>query len=365
MKIAVVGTRGVPNLMGGIETHCEELYPRIVRRGYDVMIFRRDCYVHDHLTEYQGCHLIDVNTPKIKSLEVIVHTFKAILAAKRLGADVVHIHAIGPALLAPVARLLGMKVVLTHHGSDYEREKWRWYAKEVLRLGEWVGMHFANRVIVISQGIKDAMGRKYGREDCTLIYNGVPEPEFCDFPDYFLELRIEKGKYLLGMSRIEEEKNLHHLIEAFVRMKADGRRQMEDMKLVIAGDTYFETNYSKHFKEMAQRNQVVLTGFVKGKKLHSLLTHARCFILPSSHEGLPISLLEAMSYRVPVVVSDIPANLEVGLDTSCYFPVGDVEALAEKLQKNVDESPHSVDYDISKYNWDVIADQVCKVYQSL
>ena len=99
--------------------------------------------------------------------------------------------------------------------------------------------------------------------------------------------------------------------------------------------------------------------------MHSLLSHARCFVLPSSHEGLPIALLEAMSYHLPVIVSDIPANKEIGLEKSCYFPVGDVDALATKLQKNVDGAYHKVEYDISKYNWDVIADQVCRIYQSL
>lgn len=359
MKVAVVGTRGIPNMMGGIETHCEELYSRVVQHGYDITIFRRSSYVHDRLTDYQGCHLVDVGTPRMASLEVIVHTFKAILAAKRLGSDVVHIHAIGPALLAPIARLLGMKVVLTHHGSDYERDKWKWYAKAVLRIGEWLGMKFANKVIVISQGIKDAMEKKYGREDCVLIYNGVTEPKSCDYPEYFLELGIEKGKYVLGMSRIEEEKNLHHII------KACSKIDMKGCRLVIAGDTYFETKYSQQFQEMAERNHVVLAGFVKGRKLHSLLTNARCFVLPSSHEGLPIALLEAMSYHLPVLVSNIPANKEIGLEKSCYFPVGDVDALAAKLQKNMNEVYHHVEYDISKYNWDVIADQVCKVYQSL
>lgn len=359
MKVAVVGTRGIPNLMGGIETHCEELYPRIVERGFDVTIIRRSGYSDDHLTDYQGCRLVDVPSPKINSLEVIVHTFKAIFTAKRLGADVVHIHAIGPALLAPIVRLLGMKVVLTHHGSDYERDKWKWYAKVVLRIGEWLGMKYANRVIVISQGIKDAMARKYGREDCALIYNGVSEAECCDYPDYFTELGIEKGKYVLGMSRIEEEKNLHHLIMACSKL------DMKGCRVVIAGDTYYETNYSRKLKELARQHQVVLTGFVRGKKLHSLLTNAKCFVLPSSHEGLPIALLEAMSYQLPVIVSDIPANKEIGLEPESYFHVGDVDELSRKIHTYIVKEKYRVNYHLEKYDWNRIADQVRTVYQSL
>ena len=359
MKIAVIGTRGVPGMMGGIETHCEELYPRVARRGHEIVIFRRKAYVHDGLTEYEGCRLVDIGTPRVSSLEVIVHSFKAVVAARRMRADVVHIHAIGPALVAPLARLLGMKVVLTHHGSDYERDKWKWYAKAVLKAGEWMGAKCANQLIVISQGIKSFMEQRYGRRDCQLIYNGVPEPSFCDQPAYFAELGIESGKYILGMSRLEEEKNLHHLIAACAQ--AD----MKGCRLVIAGDTYFETKYSRRLRELAGEHGVVMTGFVKGDKLHALLTHARCFVLPSSHEGLPIALLEAMSYGLPVIVSDIAANVEMGLAADSYFPLGDVQALRRKIQDNINKEVSHEQYDLTKYGWDRIADQVSRVYQSL
>ena len=140
---------------------------------------------------------------------------------------------------------------------------------------------------------------------------------------------------------------------------------MKDYKLVLAGDTDFEDEYSRGLKEMARKNGVVLTGFIKGRKLHSLLTNCCCYCLPSSHEGLPIALLEAMSYKVPVVVSDIPANLEVGLPKENYFPCGNVEALAEKLTEVVSKPLQKVDYDMGKYDWDKIAKQVDGVYKSL
>jgi len=137
MKIVVVGTRGIPNILGGVETHCEELFPRIANnKDFDVTIIRRKSYVHDNLTEYNGVHLIDIKAPKSESLEALVHTFKAIIIAKKLHADIVHIQAIGPALLTPFARLLGMKVVFTHHGPDYDRDKWGKIAKATLKLGE-------------------------------------------------------------------------------------------------------------------------------------------------------------------------------------------------------------------------------------
>ena len=375
MKIVVTGTRGIPNVMGGVETHCEELFPRIAAMGEDVTVIRRASYVSDGLTEWKGVKLVDIATPKKKSFEAIVHTFRAINKAKRLGAEVLHVHAIGPALLVPYARLLGIKVVFTHHGPDYDRDKWGTAAKMILKLGERMGCMFANEVIVISDVIKNLIARKYGRtEHVHLIYNGVPSPEICDYPEYFEELGIEKGKYILGMCRFVPEKNLHHLVAAFAEMnkglkgeKVKGLKgeKVNGLKLVLAGDTDFEDEYSRGLKEMARKNGVVLTGFIKGRKLHSLLTNCCCYCLPSSHEGLPIALLEAMSYKVPVVVSDIPANLEVGLPKEDYFPCGDVKALAEKLREVVSKPLRPVDYDMGKYDWDKIAKQVDDVYKGL
>lgn len=366
MKIVVTGTRGIPNVMGGVETHCEELFPRMARRGFDVTVVRRSDYVKDGLKEWEGVKLVDIDSPKRKSFEAIIHTFRAINEAKRMGADVVHIHAIGPALLVPYARMLGMRVVFTHHGPDYDRDKWGMAAKVMLKLGERMGCMFADEVIVISGVIRNLIKRKYGRTSHVhLIYNGVSRPEVCDYPEYFSELGIEKGKYILGMCRFVPEKNLHHLVAAFAQVKAEELRGKKDsgIRLVLAGDTDFEDDYSRGLKEMARKNGVILTGFIKGKKLHSLLTNCRAYCLPSSHEGLPIALLEAMSYGVRVVVSDIPANLEVGLADGDYFPVGNVEALAEKLKGVIGQPVQHIDYDMAKYDWEKIADRVAEVYR--
>ena len=369
MKIVVTGTRGIPNVMGGVETHCEELFPRIARRGFDVTVIRRSSYINDGLTEWNGVRLVDVESPKKKSFEAIIHTFRAINEAKRLGADVLHIHAIGPALLVPYAKLLGMKVVFTHHGPDYDRDKWGTAAKAVLKLGERMGCMFADDVIVISDVIRNLIKRKYGRtQRVHLIYNGVSRSEVCDYPEYFEELGIEKGKYILGMCRFVPEKNLHHLVAAFSRLKNEqlkSKNAGDDIKLVLAGDTDFEDDYSRSLKETARKSGVVLTGFIKGRQLHSLLTNCRCYCLPSSHEGLPIALLEAMSYGVKVIVSDIPANKEVGLPESDYFPVGDVDALTAKLKDVISQPLQHFDYDMKKYDWEKIADQVAEIYKNL
>lgn len=365
MKIVVTGTRGIPNIMGGVETHCEELFPRIAERGFDVTVIRRTNYVKDDLTEWKGVKLVDVDSPKKKSFEAIIHTFRAINRAKRLGADILHIHAIGPALLVPYAKMLGMKVVFTHHGPDYDRDKWGFAAKSMLKLGERMGCMFADEVIAISDVIRNLIKQKYNRtRHVHLIYNGVSQPEICDYPEYFNELGIEKGKYILGMCRFVPEKNLHHLISAYAQVKNEELIVQKDsgIKLVLAGDTDFEDDYSRGLKEMARKNGIILTGFIKGRKLHSLLTNCRAYCLPSSHEGLPIALLEAMSYGVKVIVSDIPANLEVGLQKDDYFPVGNVGVLAARLKDVIEQPLQHIDYDMKKYNWEKIADQVADVY---
>ena len=358
MKIVVTGTRGIPNILGGIETHCEELYPRIVANGYNVTLIRRKKYVQDAFIEYKGVHLMDINTVNSKHFESFIHTLKAIWKAKKLQADVLHIHAIGNALLMPVARIFGLKTVFTHHGPDYDRDKWGKVAKFMLRLGERMGVKYANEVIVISDVINTIIKEKYHRSDAHLIYNGVPAPKFIEDTGYLDSLGVTSKKYIFAMGRFVPEKNFHQLIKAFSSL--DNR---DGYKLVLAGDADFDDEYSRELKKMALENEVILTGFIRGDKLHELLTHASVFVLPSSHEGLPISLLEAMSYELPAIVSDIPANLAIGLSSDSYFPVGNEEKLMEKLRKTIEEKPMKRKYQLDSYQWDNIAKHTIKVYE--
>jgi len=353
----VAGTRGIPDIPGGVETHCEELFPRIAAKGIEVYLLRRKKYIHDSLKEYKGVHLIDINTPKKKYTEAIIHTARAIWIAKKLHADLIHIHAIGPALLTPLARLLGLKVVFTHHGPDYDRTKWGPWAKKVLRLGEKLGCRYANKIIVISQVIDKLVTEKYGRIDTHLIHNGVSDPDFVEETVYLDQLGIASGNYIISIGRFVPEKNFHQLIHVFSSLKA------ENCKLVLVGDTNLEDNYSQMLKQMAKENGTVLTGFIKGKKLHALLTHAKCFILPSLHEGLPISLLEAMTYHLPVIVSNIPANAEIGLPKDSYFQVNDEQQLENKIKRIINSPLQRINYSMNDYDWDIIAEQVTKVYE--
>lgn len=360
-KIVVTGTRGIPHILGGVETHCEELFPRIAERGFDVTLIRRKNYVKDHLTSYKGVHLFDIPNIQKKSFEAIVHTFRAIWVAKRkFHAEILHIHAVGPALLTPFARLLGMKVVFTHHGPDYDRKKWGKTAKFMLRFGERMGCTFANEVIVISQVINNLIQQKYGRMDAHLIPNGVSIPTKTDDTSYLKALGTEANAYIFAMGRFVPEKNFHLLVKAFSDLNLPG------YQLIIAGDADIEDDYSRKLKSAAAQNGVILTGFIKGEKLWTLLSHARLFVLPSSHEGLPIALLEAMSYGLPVLASDIPANQEVNLPASCYFHYDDhltSDRLAEALLRRLNDATQS-SYDLTAYDWNRIAEQTAAVYQA-
>lgn len=360
MKIAVTGTRGFPNVIGGVETHCEEVFSRLAAKGYDITVFRRTGYCHDNLQEYKGVKLYNMSHPKSKILEAFIHTFKAVFVAKyKLHADVIHIHAIGPSLMCPLARLLGMKVIVTHHGPDYDRDKWGFIAKTILRIGEWSAVRFANEMIVISNVIFYHIVQSFGRNDMHLIYNGVPPAKRMTDYSYLDKIGVEPYKYIFAMGRFVPEKQFHLLIDAWRQTQHDGFR------LVIAGDCNIADSYSKKLKQLATENNVILTGFIKGDPLYTLLTFAHTFVLPSTHEGHPIALLEAMSYDLPVIVSSIPANEEIRLKASCYFPVGSTPALVKRLSETLRKRPgYRVKYDMRSYNWDNITKQIEKVYKN-
>lgn len=362
MKIFVTGTRGIPDIPGGVEKHCEELFPRIAARGHEVLLCTRSCYVTQRLEEWRGIRLIRCYAPRIKSFEAIVHTFIALLKARLHNPDVVHIHAIGPSLLTPFARILGLKVVVTNHGPDYNRQKWGKLAKAVLQLGEKMGGLYANEVIVISTVIEDIIKRRCGRES-NLIYNGVTFPDKSERKDYLSRIGAEPGKYVLSVARLVPEKGLHDLIDAF-------RSLNSEYKLIIAGDADHETGYSRSLKRRAGGDdRIIMTGYITGEPLNQVYSHAGLFVLPSYHEGLPIALLEAMSYGLPVLVSDIPADKEVGLPAERYFRCGDVGDLNKKmemlLRKRLSRIEQKKLYGEieEKYNWDGIAQQTIEVYR--
>ena len=362
-RVMVLGLRGFPHVQGGVETHCEHLLPLLVDLGCHVEAIVRNPYLSSACgPRWRGVRYRRLPAPRSKALEAIVHTFLGVLYASLKRPDILHIQAIGPSLMVPVARLLGLRVVMTHHGPDYDRQKWGRLAKWTLRKGEAWGVRYAHHCIVISQTIRNLVTEKHGVES-TLIPNGITLPELPDSRAALEMFGLEAGKYVLLVSRLVPEKRHMDLIEAFKRASLPG------WKLVLVGASDHPDTYTRNVLELAHRTPgVVTTGFQTGQPLRELYTHAGVFVLPSSHEGLPIALLEALSYGLPVLASDIPANLEVGLDQSCYFKLSAVDELATKLagaaEIHITETQrrHTRDWVVQRYNWRDIAQRTLSVY---
>lgn len=372
MKIAVLGMRGFPGVQGGVETHCENLYPRLAAKGYEVIVFTRAQYVDPAIKEFKGVKFIPLTCPKNKFLEAFIHTFKGIFAAKKIKADIVHIHAAGPSLFVPMSRLWGMKVVMTNHGPDYMRQKWNTVAKAILRLGERLGSRYANAVICISETIAENIRNKYKRE-VIVIPNGVVIPEILTSDEALGRFNLKKGKYILAVGRFVPEKGFDDLIRAFeIASGGNTGPRNDEWKLVIAGRADHEDKYSRELKELAGKNKdIILTGFLTGKPLQEFYSHAGLFVLPSYYEGLPIVLLEAMSYGLSCIISDIPANREVGLAEERYFNPGDIKGLAAKIKVFINrpfseaERLSQIRHLTEKYDWNKIAEETLKVYQEI
>ncbi len=365
MKIVVVGTRGFPGVQGGVETHCRQLYPSLADRGCNITAFARTPYVDSKPYTYQGVSVIPLSCPGNKFLEAFVHTFKGVVKAHKLRPDILHIHAVGPSLFVPLARLLGMKVVITNHGPDYNRMKWPPAARMFLRFCERIGIVFANEVITVSGSIADDIKKKYGRES-VVIPNGVDLPSPLDTENALRKYGLRKGGYILAVGRFVPEKGFDDLIDAFNRLR------LKDRKLVIAGDADHEDKYSQALKAKAGSNDnIILTGFITGEPLHELYSHAGLFVLPSYHEGLPIVLLEAMSYGLSCIASDIPANRNVELDGERFFEAGNVSLLADRIAEfinrpwDAEERKKQIGLIAEKYNWGKIADMTLEVYRKV
>ncbi len=368
IKVFVIGIRGFPGVAGGVETHCEQLYPRLVRMGMDVTVFTRTPYIRreSRRAKWRGVKFINIWTPKNQHLEAIIHTFLGVVTARFHSPDVLHFHAIGPSLLVPLAKALGMKVVVTDHGPDYLRAKWGKVSRKVLELGEVMAARFADKIIVISSGIRDLIRSKYGRRDLCLIPNGVNPPRPVPPGPTLERFALQPGGYVLSACRFVPEKGLLDLIAAYQSLDHPG------FKLVLAGGADHENECSRAIAAAGRRDdRIVLPGFLSGPPLAELFAHAGLFVLPSYYEGLPIALLEALSYGLPVLVSGIPPHREVPLPEERYFPAGDTRRLAEKMRdlfsRGITEEEKSRQRKLLEgtYNWDRIAEQTREVYRLL
>ena len=371
-RIAFIGQRGVPATIGGIEHHVEEIGSRLVARGHDVTVFSRSNYTARHLIEHRGMHVRYIPTAPTKHLEALVHSGLSTAAAMAPGpnrADILHFHAIGPSVFTPLPRALTRRgVVLTIHGLDYDRDKWGVGARAALRSAGWISAHVPHATITVSRNLADYYLRRYGRE-AHYIPNGVAAPVHRPPRVITERFGLHGGDYALFLGRLVPEKAPDLLLRAFRRVDTAAR-------LVIAGGSSFTDRYVQELEAAAARDsRVLMVGPVRGELLDELYTNAALFVLPSSLEGLALTLLEAASYRLPIVASDIPPNREVlGSDGpgGRLVPSGDEAALAQALATTLgalDDARNGAcrlgDRVIAEYDWDEVTDATEAVYETV
>lgn len=386
MKIAVIGTKGIPVHFGGIERHCEELYPRLADRGHEVTIFVRDWYTQ-YRGLYKGVYLRGAPTLNRKGLDAFMHTAAASLISLRGDFDIVHYHAIGPSLFSFIPKARGMKTVATVHALDWQRAKWGAGAREVLKAGEWASAHFPQRTIVVSRDLQRYFLERYGRE-AVYIPNGVAPVETPRSAELIKDFGIEPGRYILFLGRLVPEKGCHDLIAAYLGSGID-------LPLVVAGGSSHSDEYTADLKRMADDagagnsdqtavsaggspgrasvgRRVIFTGNVEGELLTQLSGHAGLFVLPSMLEGLPIVVLEMLSLGVPVLASDIGPSREVLGDGrfGALYRAGDQADLRIKLMEaleNLGELKKKAEagrkHVLTANDWENIAEETEKVYR--
>ena len=371
LRIAMLGHKRIPSREGGIEIVVEELSTRMVQLGHSVTCYNRKGhhvsgaeFDGEVKSEYKGMKLKTVPTIEKKGLAAVTSSLFASLFAAVGSYDVVHIHAEGPAFFCWLPKLFRKRVIVTVHGIDWQREKWKsGFGSKFIRQGEKNAVKYADEIIVLSKGVKNYFKDTYGRET-RFIPNGVNRPEIQNANLITEKLGLTKDSYILFLGRLVPEKGIRYLVEAFKNVKTD-------KKLVIAGGSSDTDSFMAELKELAKGDdRILFTGFVQGAMLDELYSNAYIYTLPSDLEGMPLSLLEAMSYGNCCLVSDIPECAEVVEDKALIFKKADVKDLQSKLQDACDHSEkvdahkkQAADFICKKYNWDEVVKETMKLYR--
>ncbi|MCC7347752.1 MAG: glycosyltransferase family 4 protein [Variibacter sp.] len=365
LRIAMLGLRGFPPVQGGVESHVAHLSRQLVQLGCQVEAIVRSPYVNGESAPLDaGIRFVSLWAPRIAGVEALVHSFLGVLRAAWTRPDVLHIHAIGPAVFAPLARLFGLRVVVTHHVLNYENEKWGPFGRSVLRVGERLGMRWAQGRIAVSPSLAALMRKTYA-VPVAFIPNGIEPTRPPGRAGILAQYGLERGRYVLTVARIDPQKRQLDLIEAFAKASTHG------WKLALAGGADYSSAYAREVARAAQAaDNVVMLGHQSGDALAELFAHAGVFVLPSGHEGQPIAALEAIGYGCPLILSDIPAHREIVTSASRYVPVGDGAALAHLLGavmrgEQVARIPDAErERMVSLHDWRRIAEQTLAVYEA-
>ncbi|OGL94104.1 hypothetical protein A2239_02570 [Candidatus Uhrbacteria bacterium RIFOXYA2_FULL_40_9] len=328
----MIGQKGIPARAGGIERHVEELSKELAKRGYEILVFCRSWYGKAQ-KNYQGIECLTTPSIRSKHLDAITHTFTSLLRASRENVDIFHIHGVGPSLLAWLPKLLqpSAKVIVTFHCVDRYHQKWNWFARFMLHLGEWVACHMADETITVSQILQHYCQTAYHTQT-TYIPNGTQIPMSRSDVSLLNPFSLQPNTYLMMCSRLVQHKAAHTLIEAWKLLQTEQPTLTKGKKLAIVGGSAFTDDYVQEIKDLAQGDDsIVLTGTQTGETLKALFANAYAIVHPSESEGLPIAILEAMSYGKCVLSSDIPENRELTDVCGLTFETKNVKDLSEKM----------------------------------
>lgn len=371
MKIAMIGHKRIPTREGGIEIVVAELSKRMVALGNEVTAFNRksrhiagSAYNTKRQKNYEGVRIKWIYTPDSSRLNALVYSFFATILAIFGKYDVIHYHAEGPCAMLPLAHFFGKRCVATIHGLDWQRAKWGGFATRFLQFGERCAAKYADEIIVLSENVQQYFLDTYGRKT-NFIPNGIEKP--IKRPACVIEENygLQPNHYLLFLGRIVPEKCVHLLIEAYQKLDTD-------MPLVIAGGASHTSEYEASVKQQAADDKrIIFTGFVQGIELEELFSNAYVYVLPSDLEGMPISLLEAMSFGNCCLTSDIPECTEVCGDKALSFRKGDVDDLREQLSRLL-AHPEIVSayqstaqaYICAQYNWNNVTRDTLALYET-
>ena len=370
LKIAMLGHKRIPSREGGIEIVVEELCTRMAELGHDVTCYNRkghhvsgkdfDNEVSD---TYKGIKIKNVFTIDKRGIAAMTASVTGAIAAAFGKFDVVHFHAEGPCAMLWLPKFFRKRCIATIHGLDHQRAKWGKLASTYIMLGEKCAVKFADEIIVLSEGVQKYFMDTYGRKT-QFIPNGVNRPVLRKADIIKEKFGLEKDSYLLFLGRLVPEKGIRYLIEAFKQVQTD-------KKLVIAGGSSDTEEFAAELKELAKNDaRILFTGFVQGDELDELYSNAYLYVLPSDLEGMPLSLLEAMSYGNCCLVSNIEESTSVVEDKAFVFKKSDIIDLQNKLQEICDRKEQvekykneAADYICEKYNWDDIVKRTLMLYK--
>lgn len=357
----MIGHKRVPSREGGVEVVVEELSTRLIELGHKVDIYnRKGRNVQDKtadkekqkLKEYKGAKIITIPTINKKGLDALIYSFFATIRALFGKYDVLHYHAEGSCAMLWIPHLFRKRIVVTIHGLDWQRSKWGGFATKYIKFGEKCAAKYADEIIVLSKGVQQYFKDTYNRET-NFVPNGVNKPDMREANIIKEKYNLKKDDYILFLARIVPEKGLHYLIDAFKNINTD-------KKLVIAGGASHTNDYLEEIKKKASEDErIIMTGFVQGKELEELFSNCYLYCLPSDVEGMPISLLEAMSYGKKCLVSDIEENTQVCERYAQTFKKSDTDDLKNKLSNILNQEirfdeEEIYNYILKKYNWEDI-----------